>query len=331
MVDELGFDVLAMEMDAAEAESLNCFLAGGEGDARTLLGDVGYWPWRTEEFLSLLNWMRDFNTTHTRKIQLKGIDVSEPQRLMSPMLQFADRYDQELSQKLALLRGANWVAPSTDEAGVPHVVQKIDSIMRYWSARKKHLIEVSGLSQVLDMENKLENLKQIALYRAKSRENNPMMRDEFMARNVSLLIEQHPQSKIIIWAHNAHISKGDYGPGMGEILAKKYALFSIGFALGSGRFNAVTEAGGGIVPMNLTPPIASSYEFFLSKSKCPMGYIDLRHQKRNNGNEWLFDQRKLRYIGAAVVLKYQFVPIDLMSNFDGLVFINQSSPSRLLK
>jgi erythromycin esterase len=331
MVAELGFDMLAMEMDVAEAESLNSFLVSGEGDARTLLSNVGYWPWRTEEFLCLLNWMRGFNMTNARKIQLKGIDVSEPQRLISSMLQFADRYDQELGQKLAPLSSANWEAPSADEGSLLHVVQKIDSIVNYWGARKKHLIEISGLSQVLDMEYKLENLKQMALHRAKSRENNSMLRDEFMARNASLLIQQNPQSKIVIWAHNAHISKGDYGHGMGGMLAKKYSLFSIGFALGSGQFNAITGSGGGIVTMNLTPPVTDSYEFFLSKSKCPMTYVDLRLQKRNSGNEWLFAQHKLRYVGAAVVLKYQFVSIDLISNFDGIVFINESNPSRLLK
>lgn len=63
LVEEMGFRCLALEEDWTKGVQLNEYVVNGKGDPRALLADAGS-PWRTEEILDLVTWMRSYNETH---------------------------------------------------------------------------------------------------------------------------------------------------------------------------------------------------------------------------------------------------------------------------
>lgn len=57
LVEQMGFDALAMEVNAPEADRLNEYITEGRGDPRQLLAGLGVWPWNSAEVLDMLIWM----------------------------------------------------------------------------------------------------------------------------------------------------------------------------------------------------------------------------------------------------------------------------------
>src|SRR5690606_4499775 len=68
-------------------------------------------------------------------------------------------------------------------------------------------------------------------------------RDRYMAENVNWIMDQNPNSKLILWAHNGHIKKT--GKSMGKYLKEEYPeeYLSIGFAFYDGEYTAYNSKG----------------------------------------------------------------------------------------
>ena len=66
-------------------------------------------------------------------------------------------------------------------------------------------------------------------------------RDECMAKNIQWILDNNPNTKIVLWAHNAHISKQE--GSMGKFLSEKYGdnYYNIGFLSNSGMYTAIKE------------------------------------------------------------------------------------------
>lgn len=76
-VEALGFRVLAVEEDAAVGAAIDDHLRTGVGDAATLLTQA-WVPWRTDEFLDVLRWLRAWNATHPDDpVRFAGVDGNE--------------------------------------------------------------------------------------------------------------------------------------------------------------------------------------------------------------------------------------------------------------
>ena len=63
------------------------------------------------------------------------------------------------------------------------------------------------------------------------------IRDNYMAENLSWILDNNPNSKIVLWAHNGHISK--QRGGMGNNISIKYSdqYYSIGFLTNKGKIH----------------------------------------------------------------------------------------------
>ncbi len=72
LVEEEGFSVVAFEANMPEAERVNDFVRGGDGDVAALLGGMYFWTWNTEEVAELVTWMREYNIARERGDGLGG-------------------------------------------------------------------------------------------------------------------------------------------------------------------------------------------------------------------------------------------------------------------
>jgi hypothetical protein len=74
LVEEMDFTVFAIEATFAGALELNDYVLTGDGDPQRALASLIYPAWNTEEVLALVNWMREYNATHEKKVKFYGFD-----------------------------------------------------------------------------------------------------------------------------------------------------------------------------------------------------------------------------------------------------------------
>lgn len=143
-------------------------------------------------------------------------------------------------------------------------------------------------------------------------------RDSTMAQILDWIINDlYPEEKIIVSAHNNHISNKEIeGACMGEILKKKYKeqYYSIGFFHSLGNPKHVMRK---VIYKNdesLLPKNSIQYKFLDSgKQKI---FIDIVNQEMENN--WLFEE-----LDNILLLNVFKIRMNLAESFDGLIWIKE--------
>lgn len=154
-------------------------------------------------------------------------------------------------------------------------------------------------------------------------------RDRSMAKNVQWIAEQNPSSKLVLWAHNGHVTREDRR--MGAHLDRSFgdSHLPVAFATSRGHYAARNSVGDGPGVFELAPPTDGSVEWLLSATKAPRLILDLRQAVRNSqASGWLYESTRLRGIGAIVVDgQGQFRSTRPAEDFDVIIFIEETSPA----
>jgi erythromycin esterase-like protein len=161
-------------------------------------------------------------------------------------------------------------------------------------------------------------------------------RDESMAANVRWILDQNPGRKIVLWAHNGHVSKSGYmamksmGANLRETHAQDMVVF--GFATGAGTYTAAESMAGSLrSDHKLVEPPADSIERVLIDSGLPMAIVNLSRADRNDpATAWAATNRPMRSIGA-LAMDQQFYPCIAADMYDVLVWQRDTTASRTLK
>jgi erythromycin esterase-like protein len=154
-------------------------------------------------------------------------------------------------------------------------------------------------------------------------------RDASMATNADwILSQQPPGAKIILWAHNTHVSRAT--GSMGSYLAAQHGsdYVVLGSAFHDGQYNA--SGAPGIRPYTASPSFPGSAEYYMHTSGLAPLILPMQQASPGDpGSSWLTGEIMFRSI--------EYAPIDgfnttstLNSNFDALVFFDQTTPTALL-
>jgi erythromycin esterase len=91
LVEWLGFRAMTLEDSEAVGEALDDHVRTGRGDPRSLLAEA-WTPWRTEEFLDVIQWIRAFNATHPEDmVRIVGVDTEGDHPLAHNTLAWHER------------------------------------------------------------------------------------------------------------------------------------------------------------------------------------------------------------------------------------------------
>lgn len=160
------------------------------------------------------------------------------------------------------------------------------------------------------------------------------IRDECMAENVAWILEQNPGAKIVLWAHNAHVSRGTIWSTrwMGNFLEKRFPgqMVVFGFTTARGKYTAIATGRGLVSDNDLGAPTPTSVESYLASAGVPRFLLDLREAREDDpGSSWVFDMRPMRSIGA-MAMDAQFTPVVVRDLFDVLVYQEETTAARQL-
>ena len=158
-------------------------------------------------------------------------------------------------------------------------------------------------------------------------------RDFRMARNTLDLLEQVGPSRVVLWAHNAHVSTG--AGWMGSYLKQtlRNQMYIAGFEFHHGRFTSNLNW---VRTYEAEPADNRFYAGTLIRIGRPILFLDFRTMLANPAAEaWLEQPRFSHYLQemyGALRLKPAWVRDDEAwpSLFDGIIYIEESTPSRVL-
>lgn len=164
---------------------------------------------------------------------------------------------------------------------------------------------------------------------------NEVQRDFSMAQNVKWILDQNPNAKIVLWAHNGHVATNfgwgykTMGSSLREMFGEQMVVF--GFAFNQGSFQAI-ERGKGLRDFTVAPAPAGSLDATLAATGIPLLAIDLRRiPKRSPVGTWWGQPHKSRNIGAMYSkdMENQFlVDIKAPDSFDVLLFVEKTTAAR---
>jgi erythromycin esterase len=343
LVKEMGFTAFAIEASMPASFKVNEHVQAGTGNPDERLEGLDFWIWNTQEVLNQIRWMRNYNQAQDPDIGFYGFDPRSPKKAMEVVVNFTEDVDPEAAETVqdhysCFRRNTPdyYEAPDSTQQRCREGVEAVSELLdekrgAYISRTSEH--EFSFARQ---------HARLVAQIERKGRLNAGRVRDTAMARNVQWLLDYlGPDSKIVLWAHNGHVSEvGVQYPStsMGAHLDEELGanLVSIGFSFLEGRANAIDRR---IEALNMPPPPDSSptsyYEYYFASADASPFLMDLRiAQKGTDESGWLYGPKKIRAVGSTYDPEQpleDFYETNLVSEFDAMIYIEQSTPSDLLR
>ena len=169
---------------------------------------------------------------------------------------------------------------------------------------------------------------------------NEVSRDRSMAENVKWILDQSPDEKIVLWAHNGHVAAGGFaGSGvepMGSTLRQMYGtdMVVFGFAFYQGAFQAMGRPIG-LSTFTVAPAPAGSLDATLAAARIPAFALDWRRAPLAGrgvvGGPWINEQKKTRWVGSTYFESAPdnfWVELRPREAFDVTLFIDMTTAAR---
>jgi erythromycin esterase len=319
LVEKMGFSIIAFEAGMPQCDEINQYVLHGKGNPKTLLASL-YEVWNTEEILDLIEWIKEYNKSHDKKVLFKGFDM---QLMDSVIPSLANFIQTDSGTKSAMDTVRKYyisvlnLKANRDSSKLSEIEKAARRRYIYLSGKKKVDPQIVQYARLLLQSVSNYNFKKYSF------------RDSCMAENIQWLSQTIGQKqKMIIWSHNYHISRKKEQT-MGYYLQKKFQndyLVTV-FTTNKGDFTGYN--GKGFSRGNaIYPDIEGSVEAFLHKTDIPRFLIDLRQAQQDNGGDIFFKKMKMRSQGGvASGSDKQFLWVMPKTEFDMLIYLDTTHSS----
>lgn len=348
LVREAGFTTLAMEASASAARALDAYVRHGTGDPARLLTRLGYWTWRTEEMLDLVEWLRAHNRglPEGRRVRFVGTDPQRCADSVEALAAFLSRVAPERAEDVRELAVLTQARPASHPAPEQALLRRAEALAGFLEDHREEFARgttVEAADEVLEHARILLRAADLVTRSPGLRSGEDSVfavRDRYMADAVARLVDDSPQARVIVWAHNGHIAKGTYGdgvPALGSRLRERYGdgYYALALLFGKGSFRA--RRGHDLEGPPLRHRIGTghrSVEARLAGASPGDFYADLRATgPSSEAAQWLRAPQLQRSFGAAVprfVYRFHVAPLVPAEDYDGIAFVARSTCSRLL-
>jgi erythromycin esterase len=344
LVNEMGFNVFAIEATMPESFDINEYVLTGKGDPVKALAGIYFWTWDTEEVLEMIQWMRQYNADpkHTRKVKFYGFDMQSAARAAKETLSYLRKVDPKQAENAAKELGilAN---PYTElqfntlpkEKKVA-AAEAVKTALASFDERKQDYVKRSGADEWSLARLHAQILAQNIELQAGGPNSQFAVRDRSMAENIRWILDHEgPDAKLVAWAHNGHVATQT--SWMGSHLRRMFGseMVVFGFAFNQGGFQAMEmpfPSATGLRSFNVDPAPEGSLDVMLASAGLRIAAIDLRAlPKEAEAAKWFGEPRATRSIGAgygeafaANFLARQVTP----QIYDAILFVEKTTAAR---
>ncbi len=308
LIDELGFDAIAVEADWPDAYRVNRYVRGDDTDAsaeRALAGFLRFpqWMWRNDDVIELVEWMRDRNAAYPdfEHAGFYGIDLYSLHASIEQVLRYLARVDPDAAVRARERYSCfdsfggspqeygyatSYGAESCEEGVVRQLTELQRNTRRYVNgfradAADEHFMAEQNARLVQNAER---------YYRAmfRGRVSSWNLRDTHMTETVDALLahlgRDGHESKVIVWAHNSHLgdaratemgARGEIN--VGQLLRERYPgkVLAVGFTTHAGEVTAARDWDSPSDTRDVVPSLPKSVERLLHDTGLERFYLDL--------------------------------------------------------
>jgi len=298
LIEEKGFDAVAIEGDWPDVHRLNRWVKGTSNDrdadaALSSFARFPTWMWRNQEMIEFARWLRARNdaraarTPERRKIEVYGLDLYSLYASMDAVLTYLDRVDPAAAER-ARARYACFDQVGKDSTAYAYAAglgpasceHEVVQQLREMSQRALEHARNDGGSAGDELFHVEQNARLVKsaeeYYRSMFRGAVVTwnLRDRHMADTLGAIVqhldrELHRTSKVCVWAHNSHLGdaratemsrEGELN--VGQLVRERYArdAFLVGFTTYEGQVSAASDWDGPVEKMALRPALEGSYE-----------------------------------------------------------------------
>jgi erythromycin esterase len=366
-VEEGDLRLITIEVNLPEAMALNEYVLHGEGDAREALAGTHLWVWRTETVLGFVEWLREFNAGRPLddRVRVHGIDAQYTTGAVAYLDAFLADADPELRAELRTALDAaddrgeinDQYVSDHDPESVGRVLDRLGAAFDEREAAFATATSERGTVVAQRCLRVIEQVRQRRVARETEGERASMIvRDEAMAENLAWALEHEDADHAVVWAHDSHVcrtvnvgARVEPAPSLGSYLAERYGsdYCAIGFDVLEGSFRAI---GTGPTPeselatWSLDEPPADAITRGFAATDSDLAFLDLDTVREDERlDEWLSEPRAKRSLGAVYYgpdgptenqkdgRAAHNVTRRLPEAFDGLLFVRETTPSRVLE
>jgi erythromycin esterase-like protein len=293
LIEQAGFNAIAVEADWPAAYRLNCFVRGAGKDrtAADALGDFlrfPRWMWRNQVVEAFAVWLRAHNERAPNPVGFYGLDLYSLRESVDLVLRYLEKVDPE-AVKRARERyscfdhrhgddgqgyGAAVVSGREEscEAGVlEQLLELLDKQAEYSSKDTRlpedaHFFAVQNARLVANAER---------YYRTMFRggPDSWNLRDSHMAETLDALFHHLDQprlpAKVVVWAHNSHVGDARHTEmgwsgqlTLGQLARERYErnAFLVGLTTYEGTVTAASDWGAPALVKRVVPGREDAYE-----------------------------------------------------------------------
>jgi erythromycin esterase len=298
--EEMGFEVLAMESGLGDT-----YLAYANIDTlsgKQLRDFSVFGNFRANEANGIFEYIK---TQHPTKSPLNyvGYDTqASSDFLFNQLKKILADYDKELSDSLSTrmfsYQRAYGFGSNQDSVNyIKHrniFIETSNTTRRYLEENKEAIMAKHKLSNTTYKVM----VRSLAMFSASyslsytDRWKGYALRDSLMAENLKwLLSEVYANKKVIIWAHNSHVEKGEmengYMKSMGHFLMEQHLnnYYTIGlFAYSGVAYQFWTKK---TIPINQIDNTFIEHRLIATGKHTP--FLDLSHTRKTPDNSWIFN------------------------------------------
>jgi erythromycin esterase len=337
LAQKLGFTVVAFEWSwPGQVDALDSYIKTGAGSADPPPG-----AWRTQEVRDLIEWMRAYNAApgRMRKLSISGFDIQEPKRAAQCVTDAFARLGPAAAEAVQV-RYAGLAKSPTQLFRLPddertRLTAAVVAALGLVEAQRAALLKVLT-------PREYNRVHQCAVVVVRSTlagaDYGAATREQAMAENVRWLAEEaFPGERIVLWAHNLHVSAAPHMPflvPMGQYLRDAFGdrIRRVGLVFNRGEVRVFpTGHGQPYRPIVLKVPAAgpSNAESVLSATGLRNFMLDLRAVPAGSPlGTWLAQPTMVRSLDWAYDPDYPTsIRIALSQAFDALVYVEESTPT----
>lgn len=356
LIEEQGFDAVAVEGDWPDAWRVNRFVQdGGEDTAETALSDFERfpeWMWRNHEVREFVGWLRDHNRSlpADRRVGFYGLDMYSLYRSADAVIDYLDRVDPE-EAGLARRRYA-----ALDHVREPQIYGLQAASGRRIGGREGaleqlHLLRVAeteylsrnGLAaldeQFFAERNAALVVSAEAYYRAMfgRRADTWNLRDAHMRDTLFTLAEyrlrRSGHGRVIVWAHNSHVGDSRATEmharrewNLGQLVREQAgeAALLVGFTTYTGSVSAASEWGGEVEYKWVRPALPESWEHLFHATRLDRFFLPLREAAAEPLHEGMLE----RAIGVIYLPRTErashYFEASLAAQFDAVFHLDET-------
>jgi erythromycin esterase-like protein len=278
LIDELGFNAVAIEGDWPDTYRVNRYVMGdsNDGDANTSL--VGFrrfptWMWRNRDVLAFVQWLKarnDAQSSPSTKVGFYGLDLYSLRASIEAVVKYLELVDPEEARRAREryscfdhvgADGQAYGYALASGAGDPCEDAVLSQLLELRRQSDSYLL-ADGVTNEDEQFYAEQNAQLVhdaeqyyrLMYRANVSSWN--LRDSHMANTLDNLIaflnHRSAPTKVVVWAHNSHVgdaratSMGARGElNIGQLARERYGddALLVGFSTNTGYVTAASDWG----------------------------------------------------------------------------------------